>query len=108
MSDKTQEDFQKWVKPYVEDLLALLSRKGEQYSKRETYALHNFREAAKIWETTEAYEILQYATKHWVMLIDKTQTARFADLTPQEHRQVEESARDMIIYMLLLIFGQLS
>jgi len=108
MTNKTQEDFQKWSRQYLLDLHAQLRRKGDQYSKEETYALLNFREAAKVWSTTEAYQILQYATKHWVLMVDKTQTARFHILSPQEKRMIEESARDMIIYMLLLIFGQLS
>lgn len=108
MNKKTQEDFRAWSKEYLLAIHALLCRKGDQYSKKETYALSNFREAAKQWGSTEAYQIMQYATKHWTLLIDKVQTGRFYDLSPLEQRQIEESARDMIIYMSCLIYSQLS
>jgi len=108
MSGKTQADFQEWAKTYLKEIHSLLQGKGGQYSKTEIKALHNFTQASKIWESTEAYQILQYATKHWVFLVDKAKDGRWGNLTPKEMRQVEESARDMIIYMLLLIFGQLS
>lgn len=108
MSEYTQVEFQQWCKEYLFGLLAQLKVKGAQYSKPNLYALHNFREAAKVWQSTEAYQIMQVVTKHWVLLVDKAEAGRLIPLTPTEKRQVEESARDMIIYMLLLIFGQLS
>jgi hypothetical protein len=108
MSEKTQANFQEWAITYLKQVHELLKGKGGQYSEQNKYALRNFQSAAKYWGTTEMYQILQYATKHWVFLIDEAQDSLFKALTPKDKRMVEESARDLIIYMLLLIYGQLS
>jgi hypothetical protein len=78
----------------------LVVDKGDQYTSPHN-ALENFEQAAAIWETSVPHEILQFATKHWSFLVHWAKTGYARGRIGEKAR---ESAWDMIVYMLLLLF----
>lgn len=77
----------------------LMFKKGDQYAGQEDHALANFGDAARIWDKSIPYELLQYTTKHWAFIIRwaKGDTGKMRD-------KVKVAVTDIIVYMILLLF----
>ena len=78
----------------------LATTKGNQYTDTHN-AFENFEQHAKAWDTDVPQAILQLAQKHWSYMIRWTKLARAENGRMAKAR---ESAGDLIVYLLLLLF----
>lgn len=99
-STRDQSTFRSFAERYWHDsLLGLAKEKGSQYTEGSN-VFENFEQSAFAWGISIPQDILQDAQKHWTFLIRWAKTTRRPDLL----HKAQESIRDVIVYLLLLLF----
>jgi hypothetical protein len=97
----SEEAFAEYATNFFDDvIMKTLTSKGKQYSgDKSTNALVNFLEGAKVMNTSPQSYLLTVATKHWLSL------GLWASGKSQQNVVgIVERCKDVIIYMLLLIW----
>jgi hypothetical protein len=89
MAKMTQGDFVEWAGKYLHEIMNTLEEKGQQYSKESAFS--NFEEGASLNGVNPLEYLMILATKHWHALCKAPDS------------NTAERAKDIIIYMLLLI-----
>lgn len=84
----TQADFVTWAEQRIIEVLGVLQRKGQQYSKDTAFS--NFIEGAKLHGISPQHYLMILATKHW------------HNLCKDPESDTAERTGDIIVYMLLL------
>jgi hypothetical protein len=96
---RTEHDFALYAEAQLRPILDLLIKKGLEYGA-DKEALSNFLEGAvALSETPQAYLMNLANKQHYV--ICQWATGHRSDMTP---KQIQERAKDIVIYMLLLSF----
>lgn len=98
--DLSEETFAKYASSFFgQSIMKTLTNKGTQYSGDTPNALVNFLDGSKVINITPQSYLLAMATKHWLSL-----GLWASGKSKQNNDQIVERCKDVIIYMLLLVW----
>jgi len=101
----SQLEFSNFMNKTFREISGKAQEKGRQYTGGiDSDAFYNFKRSASEWDTWVQYQILQFAQKHWTFLIRWAKTTDPYISRKKTLDKVKDSAKDIVVFMLLLLF----
>jgi hypothetical protein len=97
----THEEFKNIVNWRFARCQQILNQKSDRYSSNED-RLHNFKEGAKLLNTSPEKYLMSLVTKHWIALNDMMMRENLYPLSESDWKKFHDMQVDIINYMLLL------